>query len=322
MTVATVLIPTHQHPETLHHAAKSVLEQTVHDLELFIIGDGVGDDTRIVVGELSRIDHRVKFFDFPKGPRMGEAHRHKALQEAKGRFVAYLGDDDCWMPNHLDALGALLDDADFGHTIHVAIDPDGQIVALPADLENPAIRTRMLKELFNCFGITCAGHTMTAYRRLPYGWRTTPPDFPWTDLYMWRQFLDQPWCRAKSAIIPTSINTWTHQRPNLSNRERADELSYWRGQIATPGFRETLWQAVAKSFATKAITHEVELHRRVAEQTALGADLRGLRRALTKLRAKHAATMESVSWRATRPLRYIRSLASKGVVLLRGTPRR
>jgi hypothetical protein len=42
----------------------------------------------------------------------------------------------------------------------------------------------MLHTMFNCFDFTFAGHTMEAYRKLPYGWRTTPQEFPWTDLYM------------------------------------------------------------------------------------------------------------------------------------------
>jgi glycosyltransferase involved in cell wall biosynthesis len=237
MTAATVLIPTHEHVETLPHAVACVQQQSLKDFELFIIGDGVTDATRSVVAELSAKDGRIHFFDFPKGPRKGEIHRHTALQHAKGRFVAYLGDDHCWMPNHLSVLDSLLTDADFGHTLQVGINHAGQIVVLAADLENAAFRNRMLTDLFNRFDFTFAGHTMAAYRRLPYGWRTTPPEFPWTDLYMWRQFLAEPWCRARSAMIPTGINTWTSQRPHLTDQQRAEDLAHWCSLAATPAFR-------------------------------------------------------------------------------------
>src|SRR6266700_639895 len=216
MTAATVLIPTHEHVETLRHAVASVQLQTLQDFELLIVGAGVADATRVVVAELSAADSRIRFLDFRKGPRMGESHRHQALQRAQGRFVAYLGDDDCWMPNHLEVLDALLADADFGHTLQLGIGAEGQIVVMPADLQNSAFRSRMLNELFNRFDLTFAGHTMAAYHRLPHGWRTTPPEFPWTDLYMWRQFLAEPWCRARSAMVPTGINTWTHLRPRAT----------------------------------------------------------------------------------------------------------
>ena len=55
---------------------------------------------------------------------------------------------------------------------------------------------------------------------------------------MWRQFLAEPWCRVSSAMIPTGINTWSHQRPQLSDSERAEELAFWRGRLADPAFRE------------------------------------------------------------------------------------
>ena len=261
MTAATVLIPTHNHVEPLRHAVASVQQQTLQDFELFIVGDGVADATRAVVAELSACDGRIRFFDLPKGPRKGEIHRHAALQHAQGRFVAYLGDDDCWMPNHLEMLDEILTGADFGHTMQVGIDAERKIVVMPADLQNPAFRRRMLTEFFNRFDLTFAGHTMEAYRRLPHGWRTTPPEFPWTDLYMWRQFLGQPWCRARSAMVPTAINTWTHLRPHLSDIERADDLAYWSGQATTSEFRESLWRLIAQSFAAESVAVEQRLWR-------------------------------------------------------------
>jgi hypothetical protein len=286
MTAATVLIPTHEHVEPLRLAVASVREQTLQDFELFIVGDGVGDATRTLVAELAAADPRICFFDFPKGPRKGEIHRHAALQHARGRFVAYLGDDDCWMPHHLATLDALLADADFGHTMQVGIDAERRIIPLPAALEHSGLRARMLGELYNRFDLTFAGHTLAAYRRLPHGWRTTPPEFPWTDLYMWRQFLAEPWCRARSAMVPTGINTWTHLRPHLSDRERAEDLAYWRAQAATPEFRERLWRRIAECFANEAVHFEFEFR---AKAAAPAVDhpgrplLLGLRRRLRSL---------------------------------------
>ena len=96
----------------------------------------------------------------------------------------------------------LLSDADFGHTLHVMIDK-GEVVVRPANMENLAFRERMITERFNRVDFSFGGHTIAAYHRLPRGWNTIPSDFPLADLYMWRQFLAQPWCRARSAWIPT-----------------------------------------------------------------------------------------------------------------------
>ena len=257
MTAATVLIPTHSHALTLPHAVAGVLAQTCEDFELFIVGDGASEAVRACAQQLAQTDARIRFFDFPKGPRKGEVHRHAALAEARGRFVAYCGDDDFWLPEHLATLDALLADADFGHTLHIGIDAAGKLFALPADLEQPEFRARMVKEQFNRFDLTFGAHTLAAYRRLPRGWDVTPVDEQWSDLYLWRQFLGQPWCRARSALVPTGICTQTCLRPHLTDQQRADELALWRARSREPDFRETLWRLAATSLAHHAVEEEM-----------------------------------------------------------------
>ena len=68
---ATVLVPTHDHGPTLLYSVRSALAQTVPDIEVFIVGDGVPDVTREVVARLMDEDKRIRFFDNPKGPRHG-----------------------------------------------------------------------------------------------------------------------------------------------------------------------------------------------------------------------------------------------------------
>jgi glycosyltransferase involved in cell wall biosynthesis len=269
--------------EPLRLAIASVQAQSLQDFELFVVGDGVADPTRELIGELGAKDSRIRFFDFAKGPRKGEVHRHEALRHARGRIVAYLGDDDYWMPDHLEVLDALLVDADFGHTMHVGVNASDELFAFASDLENPRFRDRMLTELIGRFDFSFAGHTLEAYRRLPHGWRTTPASFPYTDLYMWRQFLAEPWCWARSAMLPTAICTHTHLRPHLSDQARAAHLAYWSARSREPGFRELLWRKVGGSFARDACYFEIRAERCKAKLRAtlcwrVAQILRGIRR--------------------------------------------
>src|SRR6266498_4170613 len=98
---ATVILPTHEHSALLPLALRSVQSQTVQELEIFIVGDGVRDSGRKSITRLAKADDRIRFFDYPKAPRQGEANRQVALREARGSIVCYQSDDDLWLPEHV-----------------------------------------------------------------------------------------------------------------------------------------------------------------------------------------------------------------------------
>jgi len=100
-TKATILVPTHDHGEMLKYSVGSDLNQTIENFEIFIVGDGVPDITRVVVDMLVEQDDRDRFFDNPKGPRHGEIHRHSALKRAQSEIICYLADDDLDLPDLL-----------------------------------------------------------------------------------------------------------------------------------------------------------------------------------------------------------------------------
>lgn len=232
--VATVVLPTYEHAQCLPIAAASVLGQSVTDLELFIVGDGVLPETRRAAQALASADRRVRFLDFPKGERKGERYRHAALEGARGKIVAYLGDDDFWFPDHLERARAMLRRADFGNSQHLGIDEDGELFLIGADLARADLRDFMNARGVNMFDFSFGVHRLSAYRRLPHGWEPPPVDAPGSDFHMWRTFLADPSIRTASIPVPTGICTQTHRRPKLSDAERASELMTLRDRFADP----------------------------------------------------------------------------------------
>ena len=232
---ATVLIPTHDHGPLLLHSARSVLAQTVEEIELFIIGDGVPDVTREIVSELGQ-DERVRFFDNPKGPRHGETYRNTALKEARGKIVCYLSDDDLWFPEHVAYMRHLLGNADFAHALPLYIDERSEISFYVGDLAIPAYRESLLSGI-NFVALSCGAHTTEMYRRLPHGWRTTPTGVP-TDLYMWQQFLSEPGCRATGGTRPTVLNLPRPLRRDQLPEHRLTELEKWSRNLQDPAWRD------------------------------------------------------------------------------------
>jgi hypothetical protein len=239
MLKATVLVPTHNHGPLLHYAVASVLGQTVRDLEVFIVGDGVDAATREAAAALAVLDSRVRFFDYSKGPRHGEASRHHALQEARGTIVCYLSDDDLWLPQHVEVLAEVLQDADFAHVLPVHVDVSQSIRCHVGHLGAPWIRGRMVATPFNFIPLSGAAHTRAFYERLPRGWCAAPPDLP-TDLHMWRQILTVEGCRAVSSTRATLLNFPSPPRSGWTLERRVLELSSWRERLNEPGLEREL----------------------------------------------------------------------------------
>jgi hypothetical protein len=260
---ATVVVPTHDHGATLLRSVPSALAQTVEDIEVFVIGDGVRPVTHDVIAELTASDERVRFFDNPKGPRHGEVHRHRALAEARGEIICYLSDDDLWLPGHLEQLRGLLADADFAHARALWIDTEGHPRGWRVDLERPFYKDLLLGGE-NRVPLCAAGHTTELYRRLPAGWRTTPDGVP-TDLYMWQQILSVSDCRAVSGPTATALHFPSPDRQGWSDEQRLDELDRWVPRLSDPELGQTLVDGLLDAAALDAI--ELEESRAEFEET-------------------------------------------------------
>jgi hypothetical protein len=253
--LATVLVPTHDHGPLLAHAVGSALRQTVADIEIFIVGDGVDPATRAVALELSGSDRRVTFFDNEKGPRHGETLRHEALQQADGRIVCYLSDDDLWLADHVSSMLELLDTADFAHALPVGIRVDGTAYVWPGHLSVPESRDRVIS-YSNFIPLSCGAHTLDFYRRLPFGWRTTPDGIT-TDVYMWSQILSEPGCVTQSGGMPTVLHFPSSWRPEMTPEHRLDELARWHARILDGAFGARFASTVLEETnRERAVAHE------------------------------------------------------------------
>ena len=96
----TVVVPTYGRPVLVVRALRSALAQTMDDLEAVVVVDGRDDGTVEAVGALG--DPRVRTL-LPE-ERLGNAEaRNTAVREARGDWIAFLDDDDEWMPEKLAA---------------------------------------------------------------------------------------------------------------------------------------------------------------------------------------------------------------------------
>lgn len=258
MIDATVVVPTYRHAALLPYAIRSVLAQEGAAIELFVVGDGVEDDTRETIEDFLR-DERVRFFDFPKGERHGELGRHEALESARGRVVCYLSDDDLFFPDHVSEMLLLLEDADFAHSAPLVVMPDGLLRYGSIDVARPEFHAFLLRGDWNRISLSGTAHTLESYRRLPDGWRPAPANV-WSDLYMWQQFVRQPWFRGRTGTRLTHIHLPDRGRRQMSVAERVAELEGWWDRIHKPGFAVELERMVADAVREEALTREARVH--------------------------------------------------------------
>ena len=122
--LVSVILPTYNRASYLKRAIQSVLNQTFQDWELIVVDDGSTDETKEVVMDPSPQPSPQRgegvAEDFPLSPQGGEGRvrgktqyvyqpnagvayaRNNALSHAQGKYVAFLDDDDEWLPEKLE----------------------------------------------------------------------------------------------------------------------------------------------------------------------------------------------------------------------------
>jgi glycosyltransferase involved in cell wall biosynthesis len=98
--LVSVVIPTRDRLQFLLRAADSVLKQSQRDLELIVVDDASQDGTAQYLAHLERHDDRVRTVrnDVPRG---GAGARNQGIAASRGQWIAFLDDDDEWMPEKL-----------------------------------------------------------------------------------------------------------------------------------------------------------------------------------------------------------------------------
>ncbi|MES2497072.1 MAG: glycosyltransferase [Pseudomonadota bacterium] len=93
----------------LRGSVQSALDQSLRDIEVIIVDDGSTDGSAAIGQDLAKADPRVQFhrMDRNGGPA---AARNRALDLARGRFVAILDSDDLLHPDRLARLVAMADE--------------------------------------------------------------------------------------------------------------------------------------------------------------------------------------------------------------------
>jgi glycosyltransferase involved in cell wall biosynthesis len=94
--LVSVIIPTYNRARYLCLAIDSVLKQTYENNEILVIDDGSTDNTGEVIRQYG--NRVISIYQKNSGV---SAARNAGIMAAKGEWIAFLDDDDEWMPDYL-----------------------------------------------------------------------------------------------------------------------------------------------------------------------------------------------------------------------------
>ena len=99
--LVSVIMPLYNCEKFIAEAIESVVSQTYTNWELIVVDDKSTDNSSYIAEGYSRKDSRIKviILDINEGPTNA---RNRAIQEANGRYIAFLDSDDIWLPKKLE----------------------------------------------------------------------------------------------------------------------------------------------------------------------------------------------------------------------------
>jgi alpha-1,3-rhamnosyltransferase len=131
----SVVVPSFNHAQYIEFTLRSIMKQTLSPSELIVIDDGSSDDSVAVVERVLSDCH------FPcellvRKNRGLSVTLNEGLERSRGRYFAYLGSDDVWLPGFLAARISLLESRPeavlaYGHAYF--IDEDNRIIDSTSD---------------------------------------------------------------------------------------------------------------------------------------------------------------------------------------------
>lgn len=150
----TVCITTYNREDLLANTINSVLNQTYRKFELIIIDDCSTDNTEGLVNTI--YDDRLRYVRHKQNKGLAAA-RNTGIKEAKSKYIAFLDDDDEWLPKKLQEQVNLIEssEADVVYCGNVIIDKNNKIVRKGKPEIKGNIRSEIVKKGLSTIPSSC-----------------------------------------------------------------------------------------------------------------------------------------------------------------------
>lgn len=125
----SVIIPVYNAEKHIGKTLESVFAQTYRDIEIVLVDDRSTDCSEKIIKRCMEEHSNIIYHMLDQNMGAGAA-RNKALELARGQYVAFLDADDLWHPQKIEKQIKLLKDKDgaFSYTAIQMVDGDGKVV--------------------------------------------------------------------------------------------------------------------------------------------------------------------------------------------------
>lgn len=98
--VVSIIMPSFNAAQTISESIESVIAQTFTGWELLIVDDQSTDSTWSILSRYAELYPNIHAYKNSENGGAGVS-RNRAIELARGRFIAFLDSDDLWEPNKL-----------------------------------------------------------------------------------------------------------------------------------------------------------------------------------------------------------------------------
>ena len=124
----SIITPIYNCEKYVEQTIKSVQNQTYTNYELIIVDDGSTDNSANIIKNIMKNDNKIIYI---KQKNSGVVvARNTAIENAKGRFIAFLDSDDLWYREKLEKQIKFMKEKDiaFSYTSYETIDENNKII--------------------------------------------------------------------------------------------------------------------------------------------------------------------------------------------------
>ena len=114
----SVIVPVYNAEKYLKECIRSILNQTIQNLELILVNDGSTDGSGYICDEYINKDNRIKVIHKENGGV--SSARNMGISEATGEYFTFVDSDDYLEPNALEILynDIIIYNADISCALH------------------------------------------------------------------------------------------------------------------------------------------------------------------------------------------------------------